>query len=131
MTSLDARSKPELEVATHRDVADEQKRDAALSASVALDSWWNNRRRFTVELLTSGVRPNPMVDLLAKLHSPSLSPQVRLNSEYSNRYNHFLEIDGTATRIAVRHHSFFSKPTVYTYTPGADAAAAGADGGTR
>lgn len=131
MTSLDASSKPEVEVATHRDFADEQKGDAALSASVALDSWWNNRRRFTVELLTPGDRPNPMVELLAKLHSPSLSPQVRLNSEDSNRYNHILKIDETATRIAVRYHSFFSKPRVYTYTPGADAAAAGADGGTR
>jgi hypothetical protein len=85
----------------------------------AIDSWWSNQRRFAVELLTSSDRHKPMVDLLAELQSPHFAPRLRRNVEGSDRYHHFLEIDGAGARIDLRYHSFFDEPTMHR--DGADA----------
>jgi hypothetical protein len=71
----------------------------------AVDSWWSDSRRFSIELLTSDDRPDPMPLLLRKLQSPYLSPGLRLNVRDSNSYNYVLEADDSDSRIDLRYNS--------------------------
>lgn len=85
----------------------------------AIDSWWSSESQFSVELLTPNDRPNLTAELVQKLQSPHFSPQLRLDAENSDHYNHFFEMADASVRIDLRYHAFSSTAKSYSRAGGA------------